>query len=289
MKRTEEPALTVGELLAWAVEELKAAEVDTPILDSRLLLCEATNLSQEQLHAHPETILSPESTQKFREWINRRAHREPLAYILGKKEFYGLSFEVSPAVLIPRPETEVLVETGIRLIKDLPNPMVVDIGLGSGAIAISIAKQLQNAHVYGTETSGEALQVSMRNAECLAIADRVCFLEGNLLDPLTGRLFDLVIANPPYVPSAEIAILQPEVAAYEPRQALDGGPDGLAYYRMIIPQAVYHLKPHGWLAMEVGAGQASEVVGILTIHGYTDICTVCDLAGIERIVYGRRR
>lgn len=275
--------------MAWAVEELKAAEVDTPILDSRILLCEATNLSQEQLHAHPETILSPESTQRFREWINRRAHREPLAYILGRKEFYGLSFEVSPAVLIPRPETEVLVETGIRLIKDLPSPMVADIGLGSGAIAISIARQLQSACVYGTETSSEALHISMRNAQRLAVAHRVCFLEGNLFDPLAGKLFDLVISNPPYIPSTEIATLQPEVAAYEPHQALDGGPDGLAYYRTIIPQAVHHLKPDGWLAMEVGAGQACEVVGMLTIHGYTDICTVDDLAGIERVVVGRRR
>ncbi|MGB9587099.1 MAG: peptide chain release factor N(5)-glutamine methyltransferase [Armatimonadota bacterium] len=275
--------------MAWAVEELKAAAVDTPILDSRVLLCEATDLSKEQLHAHPETIISPEAAQRFREWVNRRIHREPLAYILGRKEFYGLSFEVSPAVLIPRPETEVLVETGIRLIKDLPKPKVVDIGLGSGAIAISIARQLQSACVYGTETSSEALHISMRNAQRLAITHSVCFLEGNLFDPLAGKLFDLVISNPPYVPSAEIANLQPEVRIYEPRQALDGGPDGLAYYRTMIPQAVHHLNPDGWLAMEVGAGQASEVVGMFTIHGYTDIYTVHDLAGIERVVVGRRR
>jgi release factor glutamine methyltransferase len=285
--RISQSASCLGELLEWAVTELKAAGVDTPHLDARILLAEAVNLPTKDIYAHPEIIPSSEAIQQFYEWVRRRRHREPLPYIIGKKEFYGLSFEISSSVLIPRPETEVLVETSIRLLKGVPNPTIADIGVGSGAIALSLAYHLKDATIYCTEKSADALKIARRNAARLNVGHKVHFLEGDLLKPLTGKTFDLIVSNPPYIPTTEIDTLQPEITKYEPRQALDGGPDGLLYYRIIVPQSPNYLKNGGWLAVEVGAGQATEVVSLFQIEGFKDIHTVADLAGIERVVVGR--
>jgi release factor glutamine methyltransferase len=248
------------------------------------MLSKASGLSRAQILAHPEKGVSTEAVERFSEWVIRRSTREPLAYILGEKEFYSLCFEVTPAVIIPRPETEILVETALSIVKQKRHPVVADIGLGSGAVAISIAKNLQDGLVYGTEVSAEALEVARRNAERMGVCDWVCFLQGDLFEPLEDRSFDLIVSNPPYIPSGEIDCLEPEISKYEPRGALDGGPDGLDYFRRIATSAPEHVRPGGALALEVGMGQAESVRTLLSAAGFNNPRSIKDYAGIERVV-----
>jgi len=262
--------------------------VDTPILDAEVLLSHAWGRSRTELLTHPEVIPPREVAGRFSGWMSRRFRREPLAYIIGDREFYGVSFEVSPAVLIPRPETETLVEAAIGLIRDASAPMVADIGVGSGAVAISIAKAVPAALIYGTESSADALEIGCRNAQRAGVQDRVHSLQGDLFGPLAGMTFRLIVSNPPYIPSDEIESLQLEIAKYEPRQALDGGPDGLDYHRRLAGDAFAYLKENGVLAVEVGAGQADAVKALFRAAGLRDVRSVRDYGGVERVVLGEK-
>lgn len=279
---------TVRQLLEEAVTKLRDAGVETPILDAEVMLAHVLDRSRTDLLTHPELQPAPEAVAQSQQWIARRSLREPLSYITGEREFYGLTFEVTPAVLIPRQETEILVEAALSVLQKLETPMVADIGLGSGCVAVAIAVSLPTALIYGTESSPEALAVARRNAERLGVADRVRFLEGDLLSPVSRMRFDMIVSNPPYIPSGEFECLQPEVSKYEPREALHGGPDGLDVHRRLAAESPAYLKPGGSIAVEVGVGQSRTVEAMLQENGFGNVRFVQDYAGIERVVIGER-
>lgn len=265
-------------------------------LDAEAILGHVTGRDRVSLYrdgdcdiAHVEDALRP--------LVERRAGGEPLAYITGRKEFMGLEFAVSPEVLIPRPDTEMMVEKAVELLKRAPlavrtGPVIADVGTGSGAVAVSIAVLFQGVRVYAIDISGKALEVSRQNASCHGVGDRVQFLEGNLLDPLSNMMgiegqLDMITANLPYVPSADIPFLMADVRDHEPLLALDGGQDGLDLYRRLIPRAVEMLSAGGYLLMEIGPGQGSALRAILG-HAW-DVEVLDDLAGRERLVVAKKR
>jgi release factor glutamine methyltransferase len=276
-------------LLAEASETLRQARVDTPALDSELLLAAAANVDRGKLLTGSFTLDAPR-INRFRHFILRRAAREPLAYIAGHKEFYGLEFEVNRAVLIPRPETEVLVEAALKAMRRKSRARLLDLGTGSGAIAIAVAVNAPGASVVATDISAPALEVARRNARRRNCAQRINFVLGDGFAPLScsHARFDLILSNPPYVGDEEVARLEPEVARFEPLTALRGGKDGLDFYRRITAEARPYLAPGGELMLEVGAGQAADVVRLLERDGYRVIEVLCDLAGHQRVVRANR-
>jgi release factor glutamine methyltransferase len=216
--------------------------------------------------------------------VTRRARREPLQYILGTQEFMGMEFETTTAALIPRHGTETLVEEAVK--RGEGAKRVLDIGVGSGCIAIALAKKLPGAELFGVEQSAAALELATRNAAKHGAV--VVMVRGSLFEPFNGERFDLIVSNPPYIPTGEIAGLQPEVRDYEPSAALDGGPDGLDFYRSIIPAAPGHLDSGGWLLLEVGIDQAAQVLELFAGTGrFEELFTAKDPAGIERVVGGK--
>jgi release factor glutamine methyltransferase len=274
----------VREALDAAVDALTAAGVDDPRLDAELLLGEAMESSRAVLVANPAAEVSPAAARRFGEMVRRRLRREPVAYILGRKGFRHLELTVDSRVLVPRPETELLVEVAV----ELRPARVLDVGTGSGAIALAVADELPECEVIATDTSPGALEVARANAELLGLADRVNFLEGTL--PEDGP-FDLVLANLPYVADRDWPSLQPEVTQWEPREALLAGPGGLDAYRTFIPECAGHLNRYaeqrrGALAVEVGERQARAVAELFRSAGFSGIEARRDLAGIERVVSG---
>lgn len=279
---------SVGETVVWATALLKSSGVDTPRLDAECLL--ASVLGRDRLHlyaAAQERMPSP-LLAVTRALLRRRQTREPLAYLTGTKEFWSLSLRVTPAVLIPRPETEILVETALTRVKTLQAPVIADIGTGSGAVAVALAKTLTHARVYATEMSGRALEVARENAGRHGVLGQIAFLQGNLLEPLCSRGLanqcDLMVSNPPYVATGELAGLPPEVH-YEPVEALDGGPDGLHFHRRLIGGASALLKRGGWLALEIAPGQGLALTRLLQDQGvFGEIEVTADLSGRERVI-----
>ena len=283
------PAIT--QILHEGAERLIAAGIprDEARAEVRTLLLHASGLSREALHLRATESLSPDSQTAYLALLARREQREPLAYLLGERAFYGRSFRVTPDVLIPRPETEFLVETVLAAARNIPQPRIVDIGTGSGVIAISLAAALPQARVWATDISAAALAVARENADRLGVADRIAFREGDLLAGLTAEgPFEAIAANPPYIAPAEIKTLEPEVRDWEPSLALGTHPDALHFYRRLAAEAPPLLAPDGILAVEVGMGQALEVVALWQDAGLADIDMVQDYAGIERVVFGRR-
>jgi release factor glutamine methyltransferase len=277
-------------LLQDAIARLADAGIENPSLDAEVLLAFAAGLTREGLYTH-SIACDDALCERFDALINQRARRMPLAYITGKREFYSLELQVSPEVLIPRPETEVAVEAALRFIGGLPAARVIDLCTGSGAIALAIAASSRETLVVATDTSSAALEMAARNAAWLELTAKVEFRHADcwtVLDdgaPL-GR-FDLIVANPPYVREDELAALAPEVRDFEPRIALAGGQDGLDFYRRIAIDAPAHLNPGGALIVEVGQGQAPDVATICCTAGLSEIATFHDLAGIERVVQAR--
>jgi release factor glutamine methyltransferase len=263
-----------------AVDALGAAGVATPRLDAELLLAAATGSDRAHLASHPEAEIPPAASRRFGEMVRRRLRREPVAYIVGRKGFRWIELAVDGRVLIPRPETELLVELALELQPET----VLDIGTGSGAIALAIAAELPECRVVATDTSAAALEVARGNAEHLGLAGRVELVEAMLPSTESGE-FDLVVANLPYVSEAEWASLEPEVTEWEPREALLAGPDGLDALRVAIPAAAGIAAV---LALEVGAGQAEAAGGLLTQAGFGSVELRRDLAEIPRAVVGRR-
>lgn len=284
-------ALTAGSIrdaLGGAADALEAAGVETPRLDAELLLAEATGWERARLAAEPEVGIPAGVARRFAEMVRRRLRREPVAYILGRKGFRAIELAVDGRVLIPRPETELLVELAL----ELEPRRVLDIGTGSGAIALAIADELRGCEVVATDISPAALEVARGNVERLGLGERVQLVEGRLSDTGLGRVgeggaeaFDLVVANLPYVAESEWGGLEPEVTEWEPREALLAGPDGLDALRDVVPLAAA-LAPV--LALEVGAGQAPAASELLFEAGFGAVETRPDLAGIPRIVWGRR-
>jgi release factor glutamine methyltransferase len=276
---------TVLKVLQWTTGYFGERGIEGGRLDAELLLGDTLGLDRVGLYLNYDRPLSAGELETFRGAVGRRAKREPLAYIRGRAEFWSLPLAVSPAVLIPRPDTEVLVEEAL---KRIASPCrILDVGTGSGAIAIALAHELPGAQVEGVDISREALAVARQNAERNAVAERVTLRENDLRQ-LQGVDFDLVVSNPPYIPTADLGGLMPEVKQYEPLLALDGGSDGLSSYRLLSAQARTLLKPAGWLLLEVGIGQAAAVADLLQGAGLVEIFTRADYAGVPRVVGGRR-
>jgi release factor glutamine methyltransferase len=275
---------TVLKILTWTKEYLAGKGVENARLESEWLLSAVLGLDRVGLYVNFDRPLSEAELAAYRGMVVRRARREPLQYILGNQEFMGLEFETTPAALIPRHDTETLVQEAIKRGRGVNR--ILDIGVGSGCIAVALAINLPDARVYGVEQSAPALELAARNAEKYGVA--VTLLQGSLFEPFSDTRFDLIVSNPPYIPTAKIASLQPEVRENEPRGALDGGADGLDFYRSIIPAAPDHLNPGAWLLFETGIGQAERVLGIYTQNGrFEEIFTAKDPAGIDRVVGGR--
>jgi release factor glutamine methyltransferase len=270
---------SVREALGAATDALRAAGVEDPRLDAEVLLEHATGWELARIAASPESELPAGAARRFGEMVRRRLAREPVAYIVGSKWFRNIELAVDPRVLIPRPETELLVELAL----ELGPRTVLDIGTGSGAVALAIADELPGCEVTATDTSAGALEVARANGERLGLADRVELVEGML--PAASEEFDLAVANLPYVSEAEWDGLAPEVTEWEPREALLGGPDGLDAIRAAVPVAA---GVAGALALEVGRGQAEAVAGLLREAGLGGVGIRRDLGGIERVVWGRR-
>lgn len=277
------------ELLRFALEKLSFADIDTPQIEARILLCKAAGLNSTDIIAHPEKIPDDDVTEKFINWVERRASREPLAYIIGEKEFYGFPFAVTPDVLIPRPETELLVAYGLDFLKGRIKSVAVDAGTGSGAIAVSILRHVPDCFFYAIDISENALNIAAKNSEKAGVGDRIHFLCGDLLQPIIDVECDLILSNPPYIPSCVISSLEPEVRIHEPVGALDGGIDGLDFYRRLTESAPMILKTGGALAVEIGINQSETVVELFESNCFTEIAVKKDYAGIDRIISGIHR
>ena len=265
--------------------------IDNPRLQSELLLAAALEIKRLDLYLQFERTVSEEEVALFRGYVRQRLRGAPVQYITGKASFRLLELEVSEAVLIPRPETEVLVDCALEVLASSKNPHVLDLGCGSGAIAISIAQEEPSARVTAADIDRDALTATRRNATAHGVGGRLHVARSDLLSAFTpGDHFQAVVCNPPYIPSAEIDQLEVEVRDFEPRLALDGGPDGLDFFRRLAVSAGSVLAPDGVLLLEVGDGQASEVSGILESGGeFSAVGVSPDLAGIPRVLLARRR
>jgi len=255
--------------------------------DAEVLLCYVTGLTHATLLAHTTDELNAAHSAELTTLIERRHAGEPIQYITGETEFYGLPFHVTRDVLIPRPETEHLVERVIELAHRFPAPRIVDVGTGSGAIAVALAHALPHAAITTIDLSPAALAVAHRNAACCALAKRIRFIEGDLLAPVTGESFDLIVSNPPYVPTEDRNSLSVEVRDFEPELALFAGADGLDIYRRLIPAAFDALAPGGSFLCEIGFGQTDAVRSLLADAGFTNVVFTSDLQGIPRVAEGQ--
>ena len=273
-------AASIGEALDGAIDALTAAEVESPKLDAQLLLTEATGWPRERLATEPKAPLPSGASRTFGEMIRRRTRREPIAYILGRKGFRNIELQVDPRVLIPRPETELLVEIAVELAPG----SVVDVGTGSGAVALAVADELPDAEVTATDTSADALEIAMANADKLGL-ERVAFTTGSL--PTRGS-FDLLLANLPYVGEAEWEDLEPEIRDYEPRKALVPGPSGMEAIQALLSKLAAATDVTRAIALEVGAEQAADTAELLQAAGFERVEARPDLAGIDRVVLGHR-
>jgi release factor glutamine methyltransferase len=309
---------SVGEALRAATEWLRASGSRSPRLDAELLLATALGVDRAELFRRPERVLTGLEERRFDGYVVRRQAREPVAYIRGRRAFRAIELEVTPAVLIPRPETETLVDVALEALAavrvggdaaggargdgpgaeagpggaaapGLYEPLALDVGTGSGCIALALAAENPFVRLLATEVSAAAVEVARRNAARLGLGGRVAIRRGDLLDDLPPReRFDLIVSNPPYIPAAEYRALEPNVRDYEPRQALYGGEDGLDVYRRLIPAAAARLRPGGVLAVEVGAGQAAAVRALFAAAGaFRPARARADLAGIPRVVFAR--
>ncbi|MCC6714038.1 MAG: peptide chain release factor N(5)-glutamine methyltransferase [Gammaproteobacteria bacterium] len=275
---------TIGSLLRRGESALKGG--DSPRLDAELLLAGARRCSRAALFSDRDEAPAPEVADLFLRWIAERARGLPVAYLLGRREFWSLRLEVTPATLIPRPETELLVERALELVPEGVSFRVADLGTGSGAIALAIASERPSATVVATDRCEAALAVASRNAARLGIRN-VTFRTGSWFGPLAGETFDLIVSNPPYVEPGDPHLREGDLR-FEPISALVGGPEGLEAIREIARDTYRHLSPGGFLALEHGVEQASAVRQLMIVTGYRAILTYRDLAGGERVTLGQR-
>jgi release factor glutamine methyltransferase len=282
--------MTVLEVIQRSAEFLARKGVDSPRLQVELLLASVLKIPRLRLYLDFERKLTEAELEETRQLLKRRANREPLQHILGSTSFCGLEIAVNSSVLVPRPETETLAERawqwlGQRVTASENSLAALDFGTGSGCIALALAHHLPQLSVTALDLSAESLALAQKNADRLGLVGRITFLQGEGFQPLAaGTAFDLIVSNPPYIPTAEIDQLEPEVRDYDPRLALDGGPDGLRILRVLACEGGQHLRPGGALMTEFGDGQAPAVPALFEEHGWTVDEIVNDLAGRERIL-----
>jgi len=300
--------MQLKQALASAVDRLQAAGVGSPRMNAEVLLMFLLGVNRAYLYAHPERELTAEEESRYDEVLAQRTTGMPSQYITGHQEFWGLDFVVSPAVLIPRPETEHLVETVLELARGVPQPKVVDVGTGSGCIALALAYELLSAEVYAVDVSAEALEIARANAARLQLENRVRFLRSNIFAVIpsepwpvrgTGGAsrgtcfsltdFDFVVSNPPYVGFGEAEKVQKSVRDFEPRMAVFAGEHGLDVIGPLVEQAHRALKPGGWLAVEIGYSMQDAVLNLLNPTMWEDVRVVPDLQGIPRVITAQKR
>ena len=283
---------TIGSVRAWAIEELKRARVDSPALTADLLLGFVLGWDRVRLLSHAEQEIDEHSWDRLRHLAHCRANGEPLQYLTGEQEFYGLPFRVTPAVLIPRPETEILVERAIDLMRSHApsNARFADVGTGSGCIAVSVAHHIPASTGWAVDVSAIALKIAQENARRHGVHDRIRFVQSDLLECFPKRpCLDFIFCNPPYIALDEYDSLPTEVKNHEPHEALFGGASGLDVYRRLVPDAAARLAPGGYLLLEVGAGQAQQVGRFMEKVGLVLQPVLNDLQGIPRCVIGQSR
>lgn len=275
---------TIGRILKWTEQYFKEKGIESPRLDAEVLLSHILGRERIYLYVHFDEPLEPAELARYREAIKQRVQRVPVAYIIGEKEFMGLTFKVTEDTLVPRPDTEILVQAAIERLRARGDaPRFADIGTGTGAICLSVLHFLPKAQADTVDISPAARAVAEENAAALGASDRVTFHTGDLLAPLAGQCYDAILSNPPYIPDGDIAALAPEVRLKEPHTALAGGKDGLDFYRRLMADAPALLKDGGFLAVEVGIHQAAPVAA-LAVPSFSRTEILKDYAGIERVV-----
>ncbi len=284
-------AWTVKRILDWTIPHLKSHGSESPRLDAEILLAHARGCPRIQLYTNYDQPLTDEQRAVMRDLVKRRAAAEPVAYLVGHREFFSLNFRVTKDVLVPRPDTETLIVDALEGLNPLAQPRVLDIGTGSGCIAIALAVRCPQAIVTAVDLSEPALSIARENADKHSVSERIQFLCGDLFAPLVDtEPFDLIASNPPYIASAEIETLAPDVRLHEPRSALDGGPDGLDIIRRLIADAPRYLLPQGKLLIEISGEQADAVTQLLAANGsYDDVAVLKDLAKQPRVVRAVRK
>jgi release factor glutamine methyltransferase len=255
---------------------------ECPGIEARAILARSLGTDPLEFYAHPERPVDPERREAFEELLRRRLAGEPLAYVTGKREFCSRSFVVTRDVLIPRPETETLAELAIETAGRMKNPRILDLGTGSGCLAVTLSLEVRGCEVFASDVSAAALGVARRNARTHGA--RIRFVRSDILGSFAKSSFDIIISNPPYISEAEYAELSPQIRRYEPRTALLGGEDGLGYIRKIAAAATESLREGGFLLLEIGAGQAQSVEDIVCENGFSDIRFETDIGGVERVV-----
>jgi release factor glutamine methyltransferase len=292
---TQTESWTVGRLLDWTKTYLAEHGADSPRLDAEILLAEARGCQRIELYTAFHEVPPDPIRTRFRELVKRRAEGTPVAYLVGRREFFSLSFRVTPDVLIPRPETEFIVTALLDVLDDAglrQSPLrILDVGTGSGILAVALARHLPQAQLTGCDISPEALAVARTNAESLGVASRIQWQTSDLLAEIPRQpAWDAIVSNPPYISTAEMANLDKDVLQYEPRLALEAGPTGLEIYQRLIPQAVTALRPGGWLVLETSPQLADRVAA--QIEQQPDLSLlpmVKDLAGLKRVVVAQRK
>ena len=275
---------TIGVLVQLTKQYFQERGIENPRLDAEVLLCHVMNLERIDLYVRFDQPLEEQELSSYRDLVRRRSSGEPIAYLLGEKEFMGHTFKVSPAVLIPRPDTEILVEAAVNRLAEYPEPRFLDIGVGSGAILLSVLKAIPYAKGIGVDLSPDALLIAKENATTLGVSHRAGFLLGDTLAPIGDRKVQGILSNPPYIPTRDMGTLQKEVKL-EPKLALDGGLDGLNIYRKLLLDGKNYLLPGGFLMMEMGIHQAEPITKIALEMGWIELEPPRkDYGGIERVV-----
>ncbi len=279
---------TIGRVLEWSADYLRRKGfTDSPRLDAQLMLARALGLDRVQLYLNYDRPLNSDELAAFKTLLKRRLDGEPVAYLLGRRSFWTLELAVGPGVLIPRPETETLVEAALDRLAESASVSLLELGVGSGAISLALASERPALAVVATDVSAEALAVAESNAETLGLAGRIEFLEGDLFESVPGRKFDMIVMNPPYVAEAEYRELDRQIVEFEPAIALLAGADGLEVIRRLVAEAPEHLRPGGWLLFEIGADQGPSAAALMEAGPFGEIGILPDLAGRDRVAAAR--
>ena len=280
--------MQLKELYSLGKENLRQNAIESPGLEAYLLLSESEALSDFiDIYTHPEKEVDQKSYKNFQDLVERRLKREPISYITGEKEFYSRCYKVNSAVLIPRPETELLVDEALLLANQIASPRILDIGTGSGCISVTLAYMCNNAKIVATDISQKALKVAKENIFKHGKQDNISLAGGDLITFFKNKSFDIVISNPPYISESEIKKLEPDVKDYEPTIALRAGEGGLKYIKRIISDSRRVLKEEGWCVLEVGQGQAEKVMNLFKEYGFIAVSTKKDLNGIDRLILAK--